>query len=248
MIVNSTLHSWPWPRAFLFLTSRKVCLRKGCPWPRIFFVSLALASSLVSSVPPLTSFLLHCLTLEAHMGQFTLFALFFLNKQNILDIVGWDVLTFICFGYYTPQISNIKIRQKFVEFFPIDLTATCLYKDSKTCSSSTPIWWILCRLMLNICHKHSENTFQTSDQLVPIFVEHWGDNLQFYPNFSLFSTLGGMNLDHDFVHVWKFSEDQRNKCKWNTFSPRIQVKTKKKKVFIKNRTLFLPEFRWRPRK
>ena len=27
--------------------------RKGCPWPRIFFVSLALASSLVSSTPPL---------------------------------------------------------------------------------------------------------------------------------------------------------------------------------------------------
>ena len=33
--------------------------------------------------------------------------------------------------------------------------------------------------------------------MVPIFVEHWGDNLQFYPNFALFSTLGGMNLDHD---------------------------------------------------
>ena len=32
-----------------------VCPRKGCPWPwpRIFFVSLALASSLVSSTPPL---------------------------------------------------------------------------------------------------------------------------------------------------------------------------------------------------
>ena len=38
---------------------------------------------------------------------------------------------------------------------------------------------------------------------VPIFVEHWGDNLQFYPNFSIFSTLGGMNLDHDFVQVSK---------------------------------------------
>ena len=56
-----------------------------------------------------------------------------------------------------------------------------------------------------------------------------GDNLQFYPNFALFSTLGGMNLDHDFVQVWKFREDQRKKCKWNIFSPRIQVKTKKKR-------------------
>ena len=31
-----------------------------------------------------------------------------------------------------------------------------------------------------------------------IFIEHCGDNLQFYPNFELFSRLGGMNLDHDF--------------------------------------------------
>ena len=37
-----------------------------------------------------------------------------------------------------------------------------------------------------------------------------GDNLQFYPNFALFLTLGGINLDHDFVQVWKFSEDQKN--------------------------------------
>ena len=28
-----------------------------------------------------------------------------------------------------------------------------------------------------------------------------------------------MNLDHDFVQVWKFSEDQKKKRKWNTFSP-----------------------------
>ena len=27
----------------------------------------------------------------------------------------------------------------------------------------------------------------TSLSGVPIFVEHWGDDLQFYPNFSLFS-------------------------------------------------------------
>ena len=30
-----------------------VCPRKGCPWPRVIFVSLALASSLVSSTPSL---------------------------------------------------------------------------------------------------------------------------------------------------------------------------------------------------
>ena len=35
------------------------------------------------------------------------------------------------------------------------------------------------------------------------------DNLQFYSNFALFLTLGGMNLDHDFLQVRKFSEDQQ---------------------------------------
>ena len=36
----------------------RVCPRKGCPWPwpRIFFVSLALASSLVSLTPPLLNY------------------------------------------------------------------------------------------------------------------------------------------------------------------------------------------------
>ena len=65
------LGPWPWPRAFLSLALRgsvlgkavlgleRFCPRKGCPWPwpwpRIFFVSLALAlaSSFVSSTPPL---------------------------------------------------------------------------------------------------------------------------------------------------------------------------------------------------
>ena len=41
--------------AFLFLASRVSVLGKAVlgHWPRIFFVSLALASSLVSSTPPL---------------------------------------------------------------------------------------------------------------------------------------------------------------------------------------------------
>ena len=51
-----------------------------------------------------------------------------------------------------------------------------------------------------------------------------GDNLQFYPNFALFSTLGGMNLDQDFFQVRKLSEDQK----------------KKKTVFTRNGTLFSP--------
>ena len=49
----------PWSLALAssipVLGLESVCPWKGCPWPwpRIFFVSLALASSLVSSTPPL---------------------------------------------------------------------------------------------------------------------------------------------------------------------------------------------------
>ena len=49
----------PWSLALALASSilvlglESVCPRKGCPWPWIFFVSLALASSLVSSTPPL---------------------------------------------------------------------------------------------------------------------------------------------------------------------------------------------------
>ena len=72
---------------------------------------------------------------------------------------------------------------------------------------------------------------------VQIFVEHWGDNLQFYPNFALFSTLGRMNLDHNFFQVSKLSEEQKKRSSptMQRFFPRIQVKTKKK-VFTKNGT------------
>ena len=49
-----------------------------------------------------------------------------------------------------------------------------------------------------------------------------------------------MNLDHDFVQVWKFSEEQKKKANGTLF-PQNQVKTKKK-VFIKNRTLFFHKF------
>ena len=64
--------------------------------------------------------------------------------------------------------------------------------------------------------------------------------MQFYPDFALFSTLGGMNLDHDFVQLSKLNEDQEKNWsspKLEHFFPRIQVKTKKK-IFTNNGTLF----------
>ena len=70
--------------------------------------------------------------------------------------------------------------------------------------------------------------------------------MQFYPNIALFSTLGGMNLDHNFFQVSKLSEDQKKRSppKVEHFFPRIQVKTKKlKKVFTKKGALFSPNSR-----
>ena len=54
-----------------------------------------------------------------------------------------------------------------------------------------------------------------------------GDNLQFYPNFALFSILGWMNLDHDFFQVSKLSEDQKKGLhqKKENFAPQILVET-----------------------
>ena len=51
--------------------------------------------------------------------------------------------------------------------------------------------------------------------------------MQFYPNFALFSALGGMNLEHDFFQMSKLREDQKKSCspKMEHFFPRIQVKT-----------------------
>ena len=57
-----------------------------------------------------------------------------------------------------------------------------------------------------------------------------GDNLQFYPNFARFSTLGGMNLNHDLFQVSKSNEDQKKGLhqKLKSFFPRNHVKTTKK--------------------
>ena len=48
---------WSLASSIPVLGLKRVCPRKGCPWPRIFFVSLVLTSSLVSSTPPLLIFI-----------------------------------------------------------------------------------------------------------------------------------------------------------------------------------------------
>ena len=48
-------------------------------------------------------------------------------------------------------------------------------------------------------------------QWCKFLLSHGGDNLQFHPDFAIFSTLGGMNLDQDSFQVSKFSEDQKKR-------------------------------------
>ena len=76
--------------------------------------------------------------------------------------------------------------------------------------------------------------------MVPIFAEHWGDNLLFYLNFALFSRLGGMNLDHDFVQVWK----KRSSSKIEHIFPPNSGEEKKKRSSVRMaHLLFSPHLR-----
>ena len=50
-----------------------------------------------------------------------------------------------------------------------------------------------------------------------------GGNLQFDSNLALFSTLGGMKLDHYLFHVIKSSEDQKKTKKVFTENRRVNV-------------------------
>ena len=62
---------------------------------------------------------------------------------------------------------------------------------------------------------------------VPIFDEHWRDNLPFYPNFALFSTLGGWTSTAIFFRLAN------------------EVKTKEKKGLHQKWNTFFSKFKWR---
>ena len=98
--LESTCALCPWSLALAssipVLGLESVCPRKGCPWPwpRIFFVSLALASSLVSSTPPLTITAWNYLNV---LGAWELSS----DKQ------GWQYGTVRSeFAYYVPPTLN----------------------------------------------------------------------------------------------------------------------------------------------
>ena len=81
----------------------RVCPRKGCPWPRIFFVCLALslASSLVSSTPPL------CIAIFVNWHHSTF--LYQSKQQMVLNAIRF---------FFSSLIANmatilINFQQKF---------------------------------------------------------------------------------------------------------------------------------------
>ena len=68
------------------------------------------------------------------------------------------------------------------------------------------------------------------------------DNLQFYPNFALVSTLGDEPRPRFFsVEQIKWRPKKRSLSNMEHFFPRVQVKTKKK-VFTKTGAHFFPNF------
>ena len=72
-----------------------------------------------------------------------------------------------------------------------------------------------------------------------------GYSLQFYPNFALFSTLGGDEPWPRFCSgeriKWRLKKRRRSSSKMEHFVSQIQAKTKKK-----GPTPFFPEFKWTP--
>ena len=100
-IFGEHLRLYPWSLALAssipVLGLESVCPRKGCtcpwPWPRIFFVSLALvlASSLVSSTPPL------CVTDKFALYIFLIVHKYFVfHSRSVLSYYRkWLLLNFI---------------------------------------------------------------------------------------------------------------------------------------------------------
>ena len=91
----------PWSLALAssipVLGLESVCPRKGCPWPwpRIFFVSLALASSPVSSTPPLNQTLLPLMNSSFSSGNASIIHItlkFHLFKSFRIILSGISVL------------------------------------------------------------------------------------------------------------------------------------------------------------
>ena len=120
----------PWSLALAssipVLGLESVCPRKGCPWPwpRIFYVSLALASSLVSSTPPLVAI---------HQGSFIINRYRFSNQISTNKIIlKRPVISY--FGFIARNFSllkgkfNINFRSLFMMVFQNFYLTTAAYE------------------------------------------------------------------------------------------------------------------------
>ena len=108
--------SWSIP----VLCLERVCPRKGCPWPRIFFVSLA--SSLVSSTPPL----LH----SSHVGYGPV-----INTSWFSTIYIIQYPVFVKYNVHVSSMAEWKWSQVY-----------SLSKISTGVGLRLRLWWLVWRL------------------------------------------------------------------------------------------------------
>ena len=96
--------SWSLASSIPVLGLESVCPRKGCPWPwpRIFFVSLALASSLVSSTPPL-------LFIFPDIATRTTYSMVFLFSREMKDVVETILPENTLMVYQNPDLVSFQI-------------------------------------------------------------------------------------------------------------------------------------------
>ena len=107
----------PWSLALAsnipVLGLESVCPRKGCPWPWIFFVSLALASSLMSSTPPLVDNCQHAVSMvffNANAWSFQIYC------SCVMEMRYWSQFIDCTFNLSLKNIAifNLKSRVSFL--------------------------------------------------------------------------------------------------------------------------------------
>ena len=111
---------WSLASSIPVLGLESVCPRKGgpWPWPRIFFVSLALASSLVSSTPPLHSIYRHIFFTDSLLKlqqscntlEFIIFQVILLFPFSVITVRIYVTCLFLCYMTYVLLCIQLMTR------------------------------------------------------------------------------------------------------------------------------------------